>query len=223
MPAYDNSGFSLRGLMTPGKPEYSYGGFDDKQPLAKFLINSVAVAGNVVTATGVIVEGNLPSSGQIASVRGLRTAVAMNVTNVAIGTVTITASTGIGTIQYPATTGNIGATPDGGIMLINVAETSDTLAVGPGKQFALQHFVGREGVGRTVTWSYKFPTAPTSVTINLEVAIDDIHDTYKAIDTGSNVSGETRVVNVAGEYNFVRANITAVVGGTGAIEKHVIY
>lgn len=217
MPAYSSTGFQPQKLINPGQPAYSIGSFDDKQATCKFNISKVAVATNVVTITGVIVEGNIPAVGQLISIQGLQSnSGAINVSNVALTGVTITSSTGAGTMTFSLSTANLSTTNDGGQALIKVAEINEDVGQGAyiGQAFALASYVGIPSQGRAITWMYSWGTAPTSsVTIALEGAekLGDFDAGLgKTLDSGTSVSGgETRVLQVPTTVNFLRVHITA--------------
>jgi hypothetical protein len=224
MPAYDASGFQKSALLTPGLPGYSFGSFDDHQPLAKFLINQVQIATNVATITGVLVEGNIPAVGQLISVRYTQTGAGeFNVSNVAISAVSIASATGIGTISYSLTGSNVGPVADAGVALIQVAEQSETLsATGAGRQFAVPTVFPQAGQARGgITWSTAL-TGVTGIAVALEGAEKDIASQYKAIDSSTATAGETRFVEAPVSVNFLRINVTSVTGTGTIIAKTMI-
>lgn len=219
MPAFDGTGFSHTPQLSPGQPCFSIGASNDKQAMGKFLVDHVALTSNVATLTGTIVEGNIPLVGQLISVQGTATGSGeFNVSNVAISAVSITASTGKGTISYALTASNVGSTADQGIALIQPGDTSENIAHASGgyagQAFALSSFPGFAQQGRSITWSYNWTAAPTSsIAIALEGAVelqDFVNGIQKAIDTGTSTTGETKVVTVPNTVNFLRINVTAI-------------
>jgi hypothetical protein len=82
------------------------------------------------------------------------------------------------------------------------------------QQFALPSYSGFPENGRTIRWQTLFGTAPTSVSIVLQTAMNDVDAQYATIDTSSATAGEARTVTgVRG--NFIRAKISAITGGSG--------
>jgi hypothetical protein len=134
----------------------------------------------------------------------------VNVSNVATTTVTITPATGVGTIVYPATTGNLATTPDGGQALFSVVDTGETTSVAKGLQFALDP---AGGYGLTFVWA---STAAT-VALQLEGAVDDIDAQYQIIGVSQTSLTGSVVAQVPNDVRFVRVNTTAFTGGPGTI------
>lgn len=82
------------------------------------------------------------------------------------------------------------------------------------QQFALPSYSGFPENGRTIRWQTLFGTAPTSVSIILQTAMNDVDAQYATIDTSSATAGEARTVTgVRG--NFIRAKVSAITGGSG--------
>ncbi|HEV2340290.1 MAG TPA: hypothetical protein VGS15_00660 [Candidatus Acidoferrales bacterium] len=82
------------------------------------------------------------------------------------------------------------------------------------QQFALPSYSGFPENGRTIRWQTLFGTAPTSVSIILQTAMNDVDAQYATIDTSTVTAGEARTVTgVRG--NFIRAKVSAITGGSG--------
>ena len=82
------------------------------------------------------------------------------------------------------------------------------------QQFALPSYSGFPENGRTIRWQTLYGTAPTSVSVLLQTAMNDVDAQYAAIDTSTLTAGEARTVTgVRG--NFIRAKISAISGGSG--------
>ncbi|HEV2489522.1 MAG TPA: hypothetical protein VGT03_06925 [Candidatus Acidoferrales bacterium] len=82
------------------------------------------------------------------------------------------------------------------------------------QQFALPSYSGFPENGRTIRWQTLFGTAPTSVSIVLQTAMNDVDAQYATIDTSSATAGEARTVTgVRG--NFIRAKVSSITGGSG--------
>ena len=87
------------------------------------------------------------------------------------------------------------------------------------QQFALPSYAGFPENGRTIRWQISFATAPTSVNIQLQTAINDVDAQY-AVSTGaanmsSTLTAGDNLVATARRANFVRAKVIAITGGTG--------
>ncbi|MBA0085894.1 MAG: hypothetical protein HRJ53_12925, partial [Acidobacteria bacterium Pan2503] len=159
MPAYTNNPPTRRGI-TAGLPAYSAGSFPVGQQPARMWVTSLAVAANVVTAGVKMVEGNTPAVGALATVIGTVVAGApANVTNVAITAISLNAQ-GVGTITYPATTGNLSTTADGGQVIFFPADVGETTVVQKYLQFALD-----PAGGYGLTWAW----ACTAATVALQL------------------------------------------------------
>jgi hypothetical protein len=86
-------------------------------------------------------------------------------------------------------------------------------------QFALANYAGFPENGRTIRWQISFATAPTSVNIQLQTAINDVDAQY-AVPTGaanmsSTLTAGDNLVATGVRANFVRAKVSAISGGTG--------
>lgn len=82
------------------------------------------------------------------------------------------------------------------------------------QQFALPSYSGFPENGRTIRWQTLFGTAPTSVSMILQTAMNDVDAQYATIDTSTVTAGEARTVTgVRG--NFIRAKVSAITGGSG--------
>lgn len=215
MPTYDNTPFSFPELLIGGKPGYAFGSLPTG-PTCRMIITSDSVASNVVTLGVRIVEGNIPSVGDlIYTYATANSAGALNqTTGIAIASVNITAATGIGTITFAKTVGNQGTTSDSGYALSEPAEVGETLTSGmKSKAFAIQN---RPGGGYGITWAYTFPSQPAAATIQLEGAINDNDSEYTLIGTAqTTVSGYNEIFATVPELvNFVRLRVPSSSGGS---------
>jgi hypothetical protein len=203
-----------RGLQE-GLPGYSAGSFALGQAPTRMYVTSVAVAANVVTLGVKLVEGNIPAVGNLITVTGTVVGTAaVNVTRVALTGVTITAATGIGTVTYAATAGNILTTTDGGMAIVDVPELGDTLAVQAYQQFAVPQPSGPAlETGRVVTWSWACPSAPATIALQLEGAVDDVASQYVIVGSSQTTVSGTVIGNVPIAIRFLRVNVTAFTGG----------
>src|SRR5687767_10829347 len=65
---------------------------------------------------------------------------------------------------------------------------------------------------RTVTWRASYTGGPAAVNVVLQGAINDVDAEYVTLDTTTNVSGETRVVQNA-NVRFLRGQMVSHTGG----------
>lgn len=201
---------SPRRGFTAGLPSYSAGSFAYGQQDARFYVTSVAVAANVVTLGVRMVEGTLPLiAGQKIWVTGtIAGGPTVNVAGVAITSSSIVNVTGLGTIVYPATAGNLATTPDGGQALVPVQEVGETLAVAKLLQFCLDPM---GGYGITLAWST--PSAPATIALQMEGAINDNDIEYGIIGSSQTTLNGIFIDTLPNLVRFVRVNVTAFTGG----------
>src|ERR1700677_2222571 len=117
MPAYNKSPFAdIPRKLIPGQPVYLLGSWPKTIAPTRFQVSAVAATSSTAAVyTVTINEGNIPVVGALLTVKGTATqSGAFNVTNAVISAVSITASTGQGTITV-TTTGltTVGTTADG--------------------------------------------------------------------------------------------------------------
>jgi hypothetical protein len=214
--AYSNSPFNRVPMLLPGVVSYSFGSFSDTIPTTELLISNVSLTTDVATITGAVISGNIPLANQLISIQGTQTASgAFNVTNVAITSASITATTGAGTIVFPLTHADVVSTPDAGQALIVPVATPATLANGSGQQFAIRtSHLGNAQHGLGMTWNVL--GSPSAGTLALQIADVDQDAAYEAVATGVSVnttaSGTVYFSDVTA--NFARLNLSAVSGGT---------
>lgn len=218
MPSFNDTGFAPFALLSPGQPGYSIGSFNDKQATTKLLISKVGVTSNVSNMVVSVVEGPIPTTSGNISVLGTQSnSGALNVNNAALTAVSINSTTGNGTLAYSVVTANIANnTVDGGIGLVKALEVSENVANNAayaGQAFALASYVGIPNQGRAISWAYDWATPPTvSCTVALEGAdklTDFDNGQQKVLDTGTSLTGETRVIQSVTDVNFVRVNVSA--------------
>jgi len=212
MPAWTNDPSAPVAGLLSGQVRYAAGS-KALGPTCYMIIDHVAVAANVVTLTVTIREGNIPAVGDLIYVYATtQNSGALNTTvGIAISGVSITAATGKGTITYPKTTGNLGSIVDTGYAQSVPTEIGETLA-----QQAYQAFAVNPTAGYGITWSYSCPSAPGSIAIQLEGAIDNVDAQYELIGTSqTTTSGSTGNFATLPELvRFVRINVTAASGGS---------
>jgi len=210
MPAYITASpqVSPRRGITAGLPAYSAGSFPVGQQPARMYVTSVAVSANVATVGVKMVEGNVPAVGALATVTGtVAGGSPVNVTNVGITAISLNTQ-GVGTITYPATTGNLATTPDGGQVLFNPSDVAETLAVQKFQQFAL----APDG-GYGLSWAWGCPSAPASIALQLECAIDDVDGQYALAGVSQTTTSGSVLATAPIGTRFVRVNVTSAAGG----------
>lgn len=214
MTAYDNTPQSVVEMLIPGRPSYAYGS-KSPGPTCRMIIDHDSVSSNVVTLTVTIQDGNIPLVGDLIYVYATsNSAGALNqITGIAISAVNITAATGKGTISYPKTVANQGNTADTGYALSVPQETAEALTVSKSRAFAIQNTIGR---GYGVSWAYTCPSAPSTIAIQLEGAINDNDSEYTLIGSSqTTTSGYNEIFATIPELvNFVRLHVTATTGGS---------
>lgn len=174
------------------------------------LIDHVAVSSNVVTLTVTIKEGNIPVIGDLIYVyKTTQNAGALNTTTgIAISAVSITAATGKGTVSYPKTTGNLATTADTGYAQSTITDVGETLAAQAYRAFSL----GPKSYG--VTWSWSCPSAPSTIALQLEGAINNNDSEFVAIGTSQTTTSGEVIATVPELVQFVRVKVTATTGGS---------
>ena len=215
MPAFMTAppGITPRRGLTGGLPGYCSGSYAFGQSPTRMNVTSVAIAANVVTLGGVIQEGNIPTVGSLVTVRATSVGTAaVNVTNIAITASTFVAATGVGTITYPATAANLTTTPDVGIAYVAVPEVGETNAIAKLQQFAL---APDGGYGVTMVWST--PSAPATIALQLEGAINDTDAEYSIIGSSQTTLSGTLIATAPVLVRFVRINVTGLTGGPGTL------
>lgn len=214
MPAFVVDPNTPRRTLLEGIPGYSAGSFALGQAPTRFYVTSVAIAANVVTLGVKLVEGNIPVVGNLITVRGTVVGTAaVNVTNAALTGVSINPATGVGTVTYAATAANLATTPDGGQATVPVAEVAEALAIQKYQQLGVPYANPENMTGRVVTWSWTTPSAPATIALQLEGAINDNDSEYAIIGTSQTTLNGTIIGNVPVGVRFFRVNVTAVTGG----------
>jgi|GEM_PF-2338487 len=201
-------------MLIPGIPSYAFGSYDQARPTRKMIVTSVAVATNVVTLGVILVEGYIPKVGDLITVVNTTTdSGGANVSNAALTAIMITATTGKGTVTYAATASDQTTTADSGMAYVPVPEVAEALSAQKSQAFAIQSTIGR---GYGITWGYTCPSAPSTIAIQLEGAINNNDAEYTLIGSSeTTTSGYNEfVAQLPNLVNFVRLNITATTGGT---------
>lgn len=213
MPPYITSPNTPRRGFTGGLPSYSAGSYPYGQQAFRAYVTSVAVAANVVTLGVKVVEGNIPIPGTLTTFLATVTGTivggpTINVSNVALTSTNINAATGVGTVVYPATAANLATTPDGGQIIVPVPESAEALAIQKYQQFCLDP-VG--GYGLTMVWST--PSAPATIALQLEGAVNDTDAEYAIIGTSQTTLSGMLIASAPELVRFARVNVTNFTGG----------
>jgi hypothetical protein len=202
-------------LLQPGVPGYAFGSKNPLQPTTLLQITRVALTSNVATVTVLVREGNIPAVGSLITIQGTQTASgAFNVTNVAITGVTITASTGVGTITFALTHADVASTADAGQGYVPVPEVGEALtgSVQTSQAFAIPQAENKGDQQTVIRWQTTFPSAPASAAVQLEVS--EVYDDsqFVAILTMTQAGGLQEISNI--RARFVRVKVTASSGGS---------
>ena len=201
-------------LLQPGVTGYAFGSFDSRFPTTLMQISNVALTGNVATITVLIREGKIPAAGSLLTIRGTSAASgALNVQNVAIGTVSIDAVTGIGTITFTLAHADIVSVANNGMAYVPVPEVGEALANGASQAFAIQDIAGHNENGLTLQWSTDFPSAPSTCTTTIQVADFDVDADYVDLDSSTDTGGDSRSITLT-RFRFIRAVWSNVTGGS---------
>lgn len=224
MPIYDKSGLAPSPkLLNPGEPGYLFGSKSYNQSDTRFSVTNTALTSNVVTLTVQIVSGNIPVAGGLVSVRATTAGSgAVNAaTAVPITTVTISASTGAGTIVFPLTASNIVSIADTGYGIIPVWELAETCANVTSAPIAVFHNESDTSVERTINVIASCPSLPTTASFMLQGAMRDADSEYTNLSTtpfatvtGGTLSSPASVQYSLENVNFVRCVVSSVTGGT---------
>jgi hypothetical protein len=243
MPAYSQIPGHRVIAVVAGFPTYLLGSWSIGIPTTKFLVQQVAITSNVATVTGAVVEGNIPLIAGATSPDGLTSVGAsitiqgttsnggaFNVTNIAIGSgpVSITTSTGLGSISFPLTHANVATTNDGGLALLPQPENYETLTAEATIPFTIPIQDPKTDSARTLSFMLEFLTAlPTAATIDLQTALLDQNSEYTKFQNlvtiaGTAISsGSLNPQLTLNQARFYRLNISGVTLGsnTGVIAK----
>jgi hypothetical protein len=203
-------------MAIPGNPIYALGS-EPANPPCRMLVSGVLLNSNVATLNVTIVEGAIPLVGDTLFVYATATASgAFNTSaGVTITGVSINSVTGVGTITYALTHANVGQTADAGYANTSPQEGTEALTSGQKSQaIAIQNVINRGSYG--ISWAYTFPSAPVSVSIQLEGAINNNDAEYTIIGQAqTTASGYNEIIATLPELvNFVRVHVTATSGGT---------
>lgn len=224
MPAYQSSPVGRNVIQAvPGLPVYGFGSLNRLVAPTRMNITSGSLTGNVATITGTVIEGNIPTIGQLVTVAGCSNS-AYNVTNVSIASVSAatTPDAGVFTITYALTHANIANGALTGLAMAPQIEIGETIANGASQAIALQSNVGPNN-GMDVRFDVTFPTIPTAAQVDVQTAAIDVDSEYVLLTTLAVVA----VGVVTGQAivwpdlraNFVRFNVSGLSGSGKIIAK----
>jgi len=186
----------------------------------------VQIASSVATITGAIIEGNVPTvpaanqPAQTISIVGTQQGGGeFNVVNVAVSTVSISLSTGIGTITFPLTGSNIGPLADAGIAYLPQPETAEALVAGASVSCTMPVQDPKTDSARTINIVTEFPSLPTTATVVLQGAQFDQDSEYFTLGTVATIAGGAITQGPSSQFTlnqarFYRLNVSNVTGGT---------
>ena len=220
-----NSPLTKPQLLQKGVPAYLFGGLNMLQGNAKGYVLDTALATNVATVTIAINEGPIPHVGDLITVWGTSSQSGLfNVNRALITGVSITATTGQGTVTFALTGTNQTTTADAGAFLCEPGETSETLTNNSYSQAVLVQ--APEGDSQfTLPVAVTFPTLPTDVTVSIQAALRDIGAEYTTLQTVATVATSAQTNGPFGYVTlqrgyFYRFAVTGLTG-TGTITAKV--
>jgi hypothetical protein len=215
-PAYNSTPGSNNptNLLMFGQTAYAFGSFNAAFLTSKMSISNVALTSNVATITVAVYQGQIPAVGSLISVKGTTsTGGLFNVSNVAIASVSIDATSGKGTITFALVHADVVSAPDTGTGYVPVPEVGDALANSTSQAFAVPEEVGMNDNAMTITWSTNYPSVPSTVTMTLQGAMVNQDSQFVTLDTSTNTGGEVRSLTLR-RYKFLRVAASNVSGGT---------
>jgi hypothetical protein len=199
-------------MLQPGVPVLAFGTLLHGHPTVRAYVTNVAITSNVATVTVQIMEGFIPAVGDLVSIVCSNSI--FNVTDAVITAISITAATGAGTITFALTHADVGSVAASGTVLSTQSPVPLALTGSAQKsqQYAIQ---AAKGQGRGISWSYSCPSAPVSIAVQLEGAINDNDADYVLIGTSqTTAAGAQQLATAPVNCNFVRLQVTASSGGT---------
>jgi hypothetical protein len=224
MPSYNKTPFAAPPkLLIEGRAEYLFGSFNRNVSPTKFQILSCAIAANVATITGYLIEGNLPAVGALISIAG--TAVnggVFNVANLALTAVTLDVN-GVGSLSFALVSANFAVAADGGVAIIPQMEQAEVLALGASVPCSPYFSMPDSDAARTYQAVCTFPTVPTSCTVQLQAAAINSDGEYQSLGTVATVAAGVVTQNQA-QFELTtaahfRLNVSALVGAGTIVGK----
>jgi hypothetical protein len=218
MPAFINSPFQKPQLLQKGVPAYLIGSFSQKVGNTHLALVTDAIASNVATITATYLNGPLPAVGDLVSIiNSTNSSAAFNVSRIAIASVSYNATTNVMTLTFALTASNQAATADGGTVVVEPGEKSESLT---NSSYSQAVFVqAPEGDSQfTLPISVTFPTLPTAVTISLQSAIKVQSNEWTTLGIVATVAASAQTVGPFGEVTLQRGYLyrLAITGLTGS-------
>jgi hypothetical protein len=206
MPAYVNgpAAFNPAQLVQKGVPCYLWGSLNLHQGDTVMLVNNVALTSNVATLTVQITAGEIPVTGALISVRQTAsTSGLFNVNRVKLTGVTITASTGAGTVTFALTHADVASAADAGSAIVEVPEVGEAVAAGASVACIFDAPHGSSQF--TVTTAITFGTLPTAANIVLQRAVHNNDAEFTTIGNAAVISGTVYTTGPVAEFTLERA------------------
>jgi len=223
MPLY-NSPLTRPQLLQKGVPAYLFGNLNMLQGDAKGYVTETSIATNVGTVTVQINEGPEPKVGDLITIWGTTLQSGLfNVNRALITDVTITGSTGSGTISFALTGTDQAATADPGAFLCEPGESYETLTNNTFSQAVLVQAPQCDSQF-SIPLAVTFDTIPTAVTVTLQRAIRDIAAEYTntsaavTVATSAYTAGPVVIATLERGY-FYRVAVTGLTGGSKLCAK----
>jgi len=178
-------------LVQKGVPAYLFGNLNMLQGNTKGRVTNVALASNVATVSLAIFEGPQPKIGDLITIWGTAsTSGLFNITRSILTAVSITGSTGAGTVTFALTHADVVSVANTGAFLVEPGESSEALTNTSYSTAAIVQ--APQGDSQfTIPMAVTFPggVLPTAVTVTLQVAIRDIDAEYTNTTTAVTVAG----------------------------------
>ena len=222
MPSY-NPPFIKPQLLQKGVPAYLFGNLNMLRSNGSGTVINDALTSNVATVTIQVSEGGAPQVGDLITIYGTALQSGLfNVTRALVTAVAIDAQTGQGTVSYALTGTNQATTADPGRFIMEIGESSETLAAGYSQPVLVQ--APQCDSQFTIPLTVTFPTMPTDVTCTLQKAIRDLSAEYTntsaavVISASAYTAGPTVEATLERGY-FYRLAVTGLTGAGTIIAK----
>jgi hypothetical protein len=230
-------------LGTQTEPNYLFGTFDTKTQPWLFEVTNVALTSDVATVTGTLRSGGgptplvAPQVGAKMGVQGTQSNAGLfNVDPATVTAVSWNAQTGVASISFALTAGNVSSTADVGTMVVKPYETPDLVSAGSSSAAAALIFTPDESDNsRCLFAEAKWTgTMPTAATVVLQVANVDDDSRFMTVGNiqgcapGGTVAASDALATVASsavtqsgaQYSFIagkfiRAKVLSMTGGDG--------
>jgi len=226
MPVFQNNPFQKVQLLQKGVPAYLLGSFSQQVGNTNLYVTNVALTSNVATVTVQLITGPLPTVGEYISILNTAsTSGLFNVSRAVITGVTVSASTGAGTITFALTHANVVSAADAGQVIVEPAEIGESVA---GSVNSVACVVAApEGDSQFVLpFSYTSGATQTAATATLQVAINGnvsgewTNTAFVVTKTGASTYSAGPVVQATLQRGYIyRIAVTGVTGTDLAVGK----